>query len=348
MGEAAILVLLFTPVAFILWLANLADQMREQGRSGTALAGIAYALFGLFYGGLLIAGIVVPIAGSLAAAQPGAAGPGGAAAAQVAEALPRLGLSLALPAIAGLVLLLPPVRRLFARFIPIEPKSTTHASALALTMLIVVNLAATLAMGLTNLADAMSEQGASYNPLPGLWTQDIVLAIISLVGVGWLSRRPLREAMRRLGLVAPTWRQVIGAIVLAIVLVPIAIAVEYAASAAGVGPGEEVQRLSELLVGPLTQSIPGVLTLGLAAALGEESIFRGALQPRFGLLFTSILFALLHSQYGLSFATAFVFVLGLVLGLVRQRANTSTSMVLHAVYNMSLGLVSFLGLMPGS
>ncbi len=90
-------------------------------------------------------------------------------------------------------------------------------------------------------------------------------------------------------------------------------------------------------------SAPGIMTLGLAAALGEESIFRGTLQPKFGLLLTTVLFALLHSQYGISFSTVAVFLVGLILGVLRLRANTSTSMITHAVYNMSLGLISYLG-----
>ena len=83
--------------------------------------------------------------------------------------------------------------------------------------------------------------------------------------------------------------------------------------------------------------------LGLAAALGEESIFRGAVQPKLGLLLTALLFALLHSQYGLSFSTVAVFGVGLILGVLRLRANTSTTMITHAVYNISLGLISYLG-----
>jgi hypothetical protein len=43
-------------------------------------------------------------------------------------------------------------------------------------------------------------------------------------------------------------------------------------------------------------------------------------------------------------STLVVFLLGLVLGLVRIRANTSTSMVVHATYNMTLGLFTFFGL----
>jgi len=89
----------------------------------------------------------------------------------------------------------------------------------------------------------------------------------------------------------------------------------------------------------------GVLTLGLAAALGEESVFRGALQPRFGLILTAILFALMHSNYGITLSTVLVFGVGIVLGLLRLRYNTTTSMLAHAIYNITLGLVTYLGLL---
>ncbi len=69
------------------------------------------------------------------------------------------------------------------------------------------------------------------------------------------------------------------------------------------------------------------------------------MQPRFGLIFTTLLFALLHSTYGVSIATLIVFGVGLVLGLLRMRYNTTTAMVAHAVYNMTLGLIAMLGVL---
>ena len=40
-------------------------------------------------------------------------------------------------------------------------------------------------------------------------------------------------------------------------------------------------------------------------------------------------------------STFFKLVLGLVLGIIRIRANTSTAMITHAVYNIALGLMAF-------
>jgi len=89
-------------------------------------------------------------------------------------------------------------------------------------------------------------------------------------------------------------------------------------------------------------SLVGIITLGAAAALGEEMVFRGALQPRFGILLTALLFALLHNQYGVSLATLVVFILGLVLGWTRKYINTTTSMFVHATYNITLALISLM------
>jgi membrane protease YdiL (CAAX protease family) len=82
----------------------------------------------------------------------------------------------------------------------------------------------------------------------------------------------------------------------------------------------------------------GVLIVGngvIIAALAEEMLFRGAVQPRLGLWFTSLAFALGHLQYGLSPALVQILVLGLILGLVRQRANTTTCIVIHGLYNLA-------------
>ena len=54
--------------------------------------------------------------------------------------------------IVGILLLTPPVRRLCARLLPIDPKSPAHAVALSLTMLIVINMLFTLAIGLAPMA----------------------------------------------------------------------------------------------------------------------------------------------------------------------------------------------------
>src|SRR5262249_23771086 len=80
-------------------------------------------------------------------------------------------------------------------------------------------------------------------------------------------------------------------------------------------------------------TLPLAFILSLAAAVSEEIFFLGALQPVFGLVGTSIFFALLHIQYRLTPATIIIFVVGIGLGWLRQRQSTTASIIAHFVYN---------------
>ena len=78
----------------------------------------------------------------------------------------------------------------------------------------------------------------------------------------------------------------------------------------------------------------GALILGLSAGIGEELLLRGALQPRFGIFITSLLFALLHTQYGLTFVLVGLFLIGAMLGKMRVRYGTAAPIITHAVFNL--------------
>ena len=82
----------------------------------------------------------------------------------------------------------------------------------------------------------------------------------------------------------------------------------------------------------------GVAALALLPGICEELLFRGALQPRFGLLPTAVLFTSIHSQYGISLDLVGIFVIGLSLGLIRKWTNTTTSMTAHVSYNLLAGV----------
>jgi membrane protease YdiL (CAAX protease family) len=86
---------------------------------------------------------------------------------------------------------------------------------------------------------------------------------------------------------------------------------------------------------------PGqIILLGLSAGIGEEITMRGALQPRLGILLTSLLFALLHVQYSW-FGILVIMVLGMLLGTLRRFTNTTVAMTVHALYDI-LAVVSVL------
>ncbi|MEZ4866644.1 MAG: CPBP family intramembrane glutamic endopeptidase [Caldilineaceae bacterium] len=351
MSEVITMILLFAPLILIMLVANLAEarRRREEPYRGVALG--SYALLVIFYAFAILIGIALQGFNTLLQQQPNLLqdlnlGGGGDNPFGQLDSLPLLGLSLWLPSLLGIILLLPPVRRLFARFIPLDPASPVHAVALSLSVLVLINLLFTLGIGLNNLAESLAAQeeaGVTSNTMLSLWTQQFMTAVFAFFGVGWLVRRDWGETLQRIGLVVPSLGNIITGIVLGLGMVPVVMVVDQLSARFNVGTDPGVDALTEQLLGPLFHTPFGIVTLGAAAALGEETLFRGALQPRFGYILTALLFALVHSNYGVSISTLIVFLLGLLLGVVRMRANTSTSMIVHAVYNMSLGFLAYLG-----
>ncbi len=83
--------------------------------------------------------------------------------------------------------------------------------------------------------------------------------------------------------------------------------------------------------------------MAVLPAVCEEAMFRGALQPvlikltkntHFGILFTAFLFGLMHMQF---YTFLSIFVLGVVLGYVRQWTNSLwPAMIIHLINNGSI------------
>ena len=344
MDDLSGLFVVFIPLLLILFLANLAEWRKERSEPFEAMQFMAYAgPVGLYLvslcAGLSFAAFVLAVA-----LQPTIAG-------QLPMQLSTpwlLALGLVAPAAIGLLVLTPPVRRWLARLIPIDPASVVHAVALSLSMLIIVNLAITLGIGLDNLstmiAEAEAQDGMDAMSTAALWLQQGLTLFAALIGVGWPLRRRFAQTLDRLGIVLPSLRQVVIGLLGGVGMVVAVVALEGVGGVVGFGTDPDVEKLTEQLLGPLFSSPFGIFTLGVAAALGEESLFRGAMQPRFGLLLTALLFSLVHSNYGITFSTVVVFLLGLVLGWARLRHNTTTAMILHATYNITLGVIGYLGL----
>lgn len=344
MDELSGLLVVFVPLLLILFLANLAEWRKERNEPFEAVQFMAYAGPVGVYLVSLCAGLSFAAFLSTPLAPPA-----------IADELPSalsapwlLSLGLIAPALVGLLILLPSTRRWLASLIPIDSGSVVHAVALSLSMLIIINLTITLGIGLENLstliAEAESQEGAPATSTAVLWLQQLLTFAAAVVGVGWPLRRRFSQTMQRLAIVPPSVREIIIGLAGGVGMVGVVLVLEVLAGAFGFGADPDVEKLTEQLLGPLFGSPFGIFTLGVAAALGEETVFRGAAQPRFGLLLTALLFALVHSNYGITFSTVVVFLLGLVLGWVRIRHNTTTAMLLHATYNITLGIIGYLGL----
>ena len=57
------------------------------------------------------------------------------------------------------------------------------------------------------------------------------------------------------------------------------------------------------------------------------------MQPRFGIVVSAALFAMLHVNYGLTPILGMVFVHGLAYGLMRRHLNTTTAAIAHTTYD---------------
>ena len=232
--------------------------------------------------------------------------------------------------ILGLVYLVPAVQRAVARLLPIRPGSP------------VIYL--TVVLGLLLVAQQLGAQIQSQLPLTygELLAQDIPFLILAFVGVGIFIRRSPRETIERLGLTRPAKRYwwLVGVVGIGVFLA-IAFGIESVANVVAPEQQKKVTDVSNVLFSHFNN--PGaIIFLGLLAAVVEETLFRGAMQPRLGILVTSILFAALHTQYAVSFATLEVFVLGLGLGWLRaQSGSTLPGMVTHAGYDIAVGLIPF-------
>lgn len=238
-------------------------------------------------------------------------------------------------AVVAFVPLLPAVRRGVGRLLPIDPDSAVHTTALTFTVYqIGLNLAQ---MTLIGDLENLTEVGLGLT-IWDLMLTGVPLTLFALVGVGLLIRRDGRETLERLGLRWPTWRQLLLAAGLTVLFLAFGSVMDLVWQEIDPAGYDLVDRVTRNLFGGLS-TVAGALALGLSAGISEELLFRGAVQPKLGLLSATILFSIGHLQYGLTLATLEVFVIGLVLGLVRRGANTTTCILIHASYNAAAVLL---------
>lgn len=234
-----------------------------------------------------------------------------------------------------------PVRERIAGVLPIDPDSPVHAYALVLAVIWFGTQVATIAF-----VDVLAaDQAAPPLSLADLAASELPFLILALAGVGLYIRRNGAGAAERLGLTRPAWWQV-----------PLALAAAGAFFAFIAGADElgrlltpdvagQVSKTTDHVFGGLQNPL-GIAALALIPGVCEEILFRGALQPRIGLLPTAILFASIHTQYGLSFDAASVLVVAIGLGLIRKYTNTTTSVISHVGYNLLAGIPIAAGLLP--
>jgi membrane protease YdiL (CAAX protease family) len=89
-----------------------------------------------------------------------------------------------------------------------------------------------------------------------------------------------------------------------------------------------------------SHGIFAALTFGLSAGIGEELVFRGLIQPRFGIVITALLFMATHVQYGITFVNLGILGIGLLLGWERKRYGLTACILTHAMVDTLAVLAS--------
>jgi uncharacterized protein len=237
--------------------------------------------------------------------------------------------------VASLGYLIPRVQQVVARWLPLRPGSPVHYTAVSLAlMLFAFQLGTQLSVDVLGVL----AHSAPFS-LADLLVQEIPLIAIALLGVGFLVRRGWPQTLDRLGLkpVRRTWWIYAGIAVVAFLAVGWAI--DNAAAWLTPDTQKRVNDASQVVFHSLNNA-PAVILLGLTAGVAEELIFRGAMLPRLGILLTAVLFAAVHTQYGITFATLEVFIIGLGLGWLRLQAGTLACIASHAAYDIIVGLLA--------
>jgi membrane protease YdiL (CAAX protease family) len=250
--------------------------------------------------------------------------------------------------LAGLYFL-PGASQVAARFFPIQPNSFVHTTALATVLGLTVAffvpllvLPEPLIVMLLKQPGLREEIGDSQRLRDQIYTLAWQVPVAFLL-VGYPLRRSLNETRKRLGLFWPSPLQLLFAVVAVVVLIGLMAGVDNGINWLWKRLGwlttdeTAMSDLFKFATNPL-----GALVVGVAAGLGEELAVRGVLQPRLGIVLSNLFFTALHAwQYHFD-ALLSVFLLGLILGVIRQRTNTTTSAIVHGGYDFLALLLVYL------
>lgn len=270
-----------------------------------------YLLFGLPGGLLTVAGIALMTTTDLAE------GP----------FILASGLAFSLP-------LLSPFRKLVASFTPMDPKSPIDLCGLALTLWVMSFFVITAVQSGPAEVGSPGGDGLTDN-LFWLILNALTFVAIAYVAVGYRIYRTGAEATQRLGLTIPSLKTV--AISLAMVIPCFLVSILGSALTLTFQPDvvDNLEETMEQMTNGLDNPI-GALLIGLSAGIGEEVLFRGAVQARFGIVIAALFWTTLHIQYDFSFVLAGLFGVGILLGLQRKYLGTTSAVITHAVYNMAV------------
>ncbi len=260
---------------------------------------------------------------------------GGAGLVQAGPGGQQVGLDAGIMATAAVAAIMAarPVRERIARVLPIDPDNPVHAYALVLAVIMFGTQLATI----TFVNVLAVDQTLPPISIADVLASEVPFLVMALAGVGLYIRRNASGAAERLGLTRPAWWQIATALAAAGAFFGLIQGADWLGHIWTPGIASQVDKTTQHVFGGLNDPI-GIAAIALLPGICEEILFRGALQPRLGLLATAVLFTSIHTQYGLSLDALGVLVVAIGLGLVRRYTNTTTSCVTHVTYNLLAGV----------
>jgi membrane protease YdiL (CAAX protease family) len=235
--------------------------------------------------------------------------------------------ALAALVVAAVTLLLLPARfrQLLLRPLGLEPGSAVHVVTVAAMVLTVLS-------SIVLFVELQDEPSASipFHPTDSLISVATDLAL-ALAGVGFLLTRDLEAVLARLDLRPVRLPQVGWALVTALAFNIVVGVMEWTERLVLPSLHALEDRFDYDFIG--IPPLLGAALVSLAAGVGEEILFRGALQPRIGIGLSAALFAILHVQYQIP-GILMIFVVGAALGFIKQRTSTTFTIMVHVVYDL--------------
>lgn len=217
-----------------------------------------------------------------------------------------------------------------------QPDAAVHRTAFVLGVLLLANTFITILQlgGVEGLAEQYEAQPIGQG--------DAVLNLfgmlaVALLGVGLLVRRNWSRTLERLALRRPTVDDFVWGLGTALACLVLIFA--FVSLLTVVIPSEVLESqgaASNEIAEMLSQSLWIAFLAAVSAALGEEILFRGALQPVFGIIPTTLFFALLHSQYALTPSSVAIVLVGGAFGWLKQKQSTTAAIIAHFAYNFVL------------
>lgn len=310
--------ILISAATLLLGALGLAYWANRAQNDRSAFVGL-YLLFGIPGGLMLVAGLALLVNGNTI----------------LGTLLLLVGLGLTLPLIHA-------VRVGLAEVLPFDPDSAIDMSGLCIVL-------AALGWFTANSLVPMAANPPDISEIPSISVAELVvqaaaLLAIAYIAVGFPYWRDLLQATERLGIVVPDLRTVGMGLAGTLGAFLVAGLAGYIAQQLNPELGESLNEIVDTMTAQVQNPI-GAVILGASAGIGEEAVFRGALQPRFGMVLPSLLFTMLHGpQYGFNVALLGLFGVSMILALLRKNVNTTAAMIAHALYNavqvLALSMIS--------